>query len=84
MCIFTTTLITSVIEQEYPDPKEEIINIEDFKVNHVAKILSCEGNVYKKEFNSNILIQKFDNDICRIYVKKRPPGFYKKQKQKYR
>jgi tRNA A-37 threonylcarbamoyl transferase component Bud32 len=58
-CVFSPpTLITPIIKQEYP--KEEQININQYDDNYVVKILSCENNAYKEEFESNMLIKKFD------------------------
>jgi hypothetical protein len=60
-CVFSPpTLITPIIKQEYPT--EEQININEYDDNYVAKILSCEKNAYKKEFASNMLIERFDKD----------------------
>ena len=58
-CVFSPPkLITPLVQQEYP--KGGKININQYNDDYVAKILSCEKNVYKKEVNSNMLIKEFD------------------------
>jgi hypothetical protein len=58
-CVFSPpTLITPIIHKEYP--LDENIDINNYDEKYVAKILSCKNNDYKKEFDSNMTIQKFD------------------------
>ena len=60
-CVFSPpTLITPIVKQEYPLNDKIDINSDQYDDKYVAKILSCEKNVYKKEVNSNMLIKEFD------------------------
>jgi hypothetical protein len=60
-CVFSPPkLITKIVKQEYPDPNINLIDINKYNEDYVAKILSCSEYSYKKEVESNMLIKKYD------------------------
>ena len=60
-CVFSPPrLITDIVKQEYPDPNINLIDINKYNEDYVAKILSCSEYSYKKEVESNMLIKKYD------------------------
>jgi hypothetical protein len=62
-CIISPPLIlTNIVKQDFPNDDTIKIDIDILDNEYVAKILSCKNKVYKKEYDSNMLIKAFDEN----------------------